>query len=379
LAAAGGGSFIQESDDDDDDELPSFLQVRSRSAAKMREAEWQSQAADYLMSEGNRIGSWVLSQVGSHLQGDPFGKVKGMIAEMIEKLVAEQAEEASHKAWCDQELTKSVKSQKSKDAKIEDLSTRIEKAESASAKLSEQIKTIAGELAEMDDSDAQATTMRQKEHAEFVIKRDDLMGALKATQTAIKVLQDYYSGKSLLQTKTPSDSSSMSSLMQENTDAEQPKGSAAASIIGLIEVAESDFSKALSEAQAAEGLAQDEYETMIQDNKVSRAEKQMDQKNKNAENGRLKNLISETKLDHKDASDELAAVVEYLDKLKGDCETKAPSFEERQKRRKQEMDGLQNAMAIMSGQAIAFMQGSGIDQSFARSQGLASVASLLRR
>merc|ERR1719359_2039896 len=94
---------------------------------------------------------------------------------------------------------------------------------------------------------------------------------------------------------------------------------------------------------------------MVQDNKVSRAEKMQDQKNKKAEMQRLENTIAETKLDHKDASDELNAILEYMDKLKGSCETKAPSFEERQKRRKEEMEGLQNALAILEGKAIALV------------------------
>merc|ERR550537_3656 len=135
----------------------------------------------------------------------------------------------------------------------------------------------------------------------------------------------------------------MSSLMQEreHESATQPAGSAASAVIGMLEVAEDD--------------AQAEYETMVQDNKVSRAEKMTDQKNKKAEVQRLENTIAETKLDHKDASDELNAILEYMDKLKGSCETKAPSFEERQKRRKEEMEGLQNALAILEGKAIALV------------------------
>merc|ERR1719456_2096131 len=168
--------------------------------------------------------------------------------------------------------------------------------------------------------------------------------------------------------------SSMTSLMQERTSSDQPAGGAAASVLGLLEVAESDFSKALAEAKAAEDAAQQEYEEMIQDNMVSRAEKTADTKNKQAEKQRLDNLVSETKMDSKDADDELTAVMEYFDKLKGSCETKTPSFEERQARRKQEMEGLQNALAILEGKAIALLEtGEG-------SIGpMPSAASLLRR
>merc|ERR1719486_1721846 len=164
----------------------------------------------------------------------------------------------------------------------------------------------------------------------------------------------------------------MTSLMQASTGSDQPAGGAAASVLGLLEVAESDFSKALAEGQAAEDAAQQEHEEMITDNRVARGEKTQDQKAKVAEKGRLDNLVSETKLDSKDASDELDAVLEYFDKLKGSCETKAPSFKERQARRKQEMEGLQNALAILEGKAIALLD-------TGAQAGYSAAASLLRR
>merc|ERR1719261_314646 len=114
------------------------------------QSQWQSQAADYLMQEGDKIGSWVLAQVGSHIQADPFGKVKGMIQEMVEKLLEEQAEEAEHKTWCDGEMTKTKKSLTSKQDKMDDISTKIEKAKAMSAKLDEQVKVLGKELADLD-------------------------------------------------------------------------------------------------------------------------------------------------------------------------------------------------------------------------------------
>merc|ERR1719359_1266943 len=106
---------------------------------------------------------------------------------------------------------------------------------------------------------------------------------------------------------------------------------------------------------------------MAQDNKVSRTEKETDMKNKQAEADRIDNQVSETSLDAKESQQEMSAVEEYMDKLKGSCETKAPSHEERQARRQQEMEGLQNALAIIEGKAVGLLQED------------TSVASLLRR
>merc|ERR1719265_1776469 len=100
---------------------------------------------------------------------------------------------------------------------MEDINTKIEKAKATSAKLEEQVKALAGELADMDTQDQQATEMRQKENEEFKAQKKDLQAAQEATATAVKVLKSYYSGKSFMQT---GDTSSMTSLMQEHTAAD---------------------------------------------------------------------------------------------------------------------------------------------------------------
>merc|ERR1719161_558051 len=50
---------------------------------------------------------------------------------------------------------------------------------------------------------------------------------------------------------------------------------------------------------------------------------------------------------------ELDAVLEYLDKLKPQCETKAMSYEEKKQRREAEIAGLKEALSILSGDAMA--------------------------
>merc|ERR1719271_945249 len=84
--------------------------------------------------------------------------------------------------------------------------------------------------------------------------------------------------------------------------------------------------------------------------------KETEEKNKAAEGQRIGNVISETAMDHDDSKKELAAVQEYDTKLKASCETKTPTFEEREARRKAEIEGLQTALGILDGKDIALAQ-----------------------
>jgi len=354
------GAFVQTGSDS-----PSFLQTRSRSRMAVRGKsmmavsaesqmlrERQMQAADFLSGLGENSNNWVLAQIANHLQADPFGKVKDMITEMVEKLLQEQAEEAEHKAWCDAEMAKTSKQVNSNTARVQETNVRIEEAASASSKLKMQISGLIKEMGQIDSSQAEATSMRNQENAEFKVQQEDLSAGQKAVITAIQVLRNYYEGGSFVQRNTDA---SMESLMQVNNQ-DQVTGSASNSILALLEVAESDFSKSLAELTAAEDVAVEENKKLAQDNRVARASKLADQKGKEQEKQHLDSLVSQTKLDLKDSQEELDAIMEYMDKLRGSCETKAPAFEERQARRKQELDGLQNALAILEGKAIALLQ-----------------------
>merc|ERR1740130_1940976 len=48
----------------------------------------------------------VIARYGSKNAGDAFGKVKGLIEDMITKLEKEAESEATEKAYCDQEMAK---------------------------------------------------------------------------------------------------------------------------------------------------------------------------------------------------------------------------------------------------------------------------------
>merc|ERR1719161_2708480 len=201
-----------------------------------------------------------------------------MIQEMVEKLLAEQAQESEHKAWCDAEMGKTQASLDVKTDRVEELATRLEKTKAQAAQLKREGQELLQEIQALDVAVKEATAMRQTEAEDWAAKKKDYETGQQACAAAIKVLRQYYEGKSFLQTSA-----------QTESKAKDPAG-----IIGLLEVAESDFSRMYAEGMAAEDAAISEFETFTQDSKVSRAAKETEVKNKAAERQRIGNVISGT-------------------------------------------------------------------------------------
>ena len=57
--------------------------------------------------------------------------------------------------------------------------------------------------------------------------------------------------------------------------------------------------------------------------------------------------------DHETTSKELDAIIDYLEKLKPQCENKAMTYEERKARREAEVEGLREALSILEGGDVA--------------------------
>merc|ERR1719271_1534779 len=123
---------------------------------------------------------------------DPFAKVKSMIAEMIEKLEKEGSAAASHKEYCDKELSESNAAKADHEADIEKLTTKLDQMSSASAELKEEVAALQKELAQLAASQAEMDKMRQAEHATFVKDSTETKEGLEGVKGALKVLKDYY-------------------------------------------------------------------------------------------------------------------------------------------------------------------------------------------
>jgi len=281
---------------------------------------------------------------------DVFTKIKGLISDMIAKLEKEAEEDATEKAYCDEEMAKTEAKQTELEDDISKLSAKIDKAAATSAKRKEQVKELQAELAALAKEQAELDAIRSEEHGAYSTAKAELEAGITGVQKALSVLRDYYGGAALLQ-------SDDFSMMQQPAMPEKHKaaGGAGGSIINLLEVCESDFSSNLAKEETQEADAVSEYEKVTQENKVSKTMKDQDVKYKTQEFKSLDKEISELSGDKGTASTELAAVNEYYGKLKDRCVAKPESYADRKARREAEIQGLKEALQVLESET-AFVQ-----------------------
>ncbi len=288
---------------------------------------------------------------------DPFGKVRDMVSTMIAKLEKEAAEETTEKAYCDEQMSKT----EAKKAELEDdvakMSTKIDKAVARSAELKQQVQELQAQLAALTKEQAEMDGMRMQEHHAFVQAKADLELGLTGVRQALGVLRDYYASKSEAGLLQDGQMASMASLMQQPAAPEKhtKAGGAGGSIIGILEVVESDFAKNLAKEETEEEDAQSSYDKMTQENAVTKTTNEQDVKYKEQESKSLDQTIAEISSDRETTNSELAAVNEYYAQISGRCIAKPETYEDRKASREAEIAGLKQALTVLEDET-AFVQ-----------------------
>merc|ERR1719401_2197309 len=260
----------------------------------------------------------------------PFDKVKGLISSMIAKLESERSVEAAEKSYCDKELKETNEKKADKTAEIEKLSIAVDKAMARSAALKEEVAELQKALASLAKSEAEMNQIRQDQNADYVKNSADMQKGIQGVKLALKLLREYYAS---------------------DGKAHAAAEGAGSSIIGLLEVCESDFTKALAEIVSAEETAKADFEETSKANEIERVARQADVEYKTKERASLDKAASEASSDRSGVQDELDAVLQYLGSLEKRCIAKPEQYSDRKARRDAELSGLREALSILEGEA----------------------------
>merc|ERR1719240_1524246 len=302
---------------------------------------------EYLQSKAKLSKSHLLMLVAAKMTG-PFDKVKKMIKDMIVKLMEEATEESEHKGWCDTEMSTNKQTREDKSDQVSTLTAESEELSAKIAKLGTEMAELSDAIAEIDAAVAKATELRTAEKAKNAVTVEEAKEAQVAVAKALTVLNDFYAK-----------AAEATALVQ--TGQEPPatfdgaytgQQSSSTGVIGMLEVIESDFARLEAETSTAESEAEAEFERFSDDSAQDKAVKNMDLENKGKDKATAESDLLATKKDLEATQTELDAALAYYDKLKPSCVEAGLSYEERVRQREEEIQSLQEALKILSGEDI---------------------------
>jgi DNA repair exonuclease SbcCD ATPase subunit len=291
----------------------------------------------------------VLSALAVRVAEDPFVKVKKMIKDLIVRLMEEANEEAEHKGWCDTELSTNEQTRKEKTSAVETLHAEIDELTASIAKGTQEISDLTAQIADIDKAVAEATEIREKEKADNTQTISDSQDAQTAVAQAVTVLKEFYEkaaeATSLLQAEPEIFDEPYKGMQSEN-----------GGIVGMLEVIQSDFARLETDTKAAEAEAQRSYDEFSSESAVNRAQNVKDVEHKTTKKTNEESALNTKEADLEGTQKELDAALAYYEKLKPSCVDAGVSYEDRVGRRKEEIESLQEALRILNGEDLAFLQ-----------------------
>merc|ERR1719510_583584 len=124
----------------------------------------------------------------------------------------------------------------------------------------------------------------------------------------------------------------------------------------MIDLLIQDLDKEMIEAETEEKDAQADYEAMLADSKAKRAADSQALTEKGANKADLDGDLEAARASKESKSSELAATLEYIAQLHGECDWLLKNFDARKAARNGEIDSLVNAKAILSGADYSLIQ-----------------------
>jgi len=289
----------------------------------------QLKAAQFLRAAAARSNSNTLSTLAVRISDSPMDKVIKMINELIARLHAEAAEEAEHMGWCNTELSKNEATRKEKTNEIIAQTAKFDKNTATIARLNKEISEHNDDISETQKALAEATDLRNKESAANKKTVDEAKAAQSAVADAIAVLQAFY--------QKANESSAYSSGNQGGGQ----------SVLGMLEVIQSDFARLEAETEKAEENAtqlHSNYETESESN-IAKNQAQVESKT-----GAMNTATADkadAKNDRERAQKSLDLANQELEKLRPTCIDAGSSHSERMQSRQDEIQSLKEALEIL--------------------------------
>jgi len=349
-----------------DKTVNSFTQVASvsHSLSKQKEQKLRDRAGAALAKVAGHNPSPQLILIMTSVHLDAFTKVIAEIDKMTAELKKQQQEEVEKRDWCIAELNKNNLTMEAAYDKQAALMQKIADLESSIETMKKDIEAKTNEIAEMQTQMKRASEDREAENADFQqVATDQRLTQMILTKALDRMKQVY----ALLQQRARAHLRALHQhqapgaphIETSATDTDPGSGPArftkyeknagGSKVVAMIEGVINDSKALEAEAIAGEQDAQTAYENFMKESNDSITKLSEAIANLSAAKGKAEEDLSMAKSDLDSTNKELQGLHDEATDLHESCDYLLKNFEVRQAARQNEMDGLAEAKAILSG------------------------------
>jgi hypothetical protein len=303
-----------------------------------------------------RLASTVRTATKGH-----FDAVIESVDGMLTTLHDEQEADTEQKYWCISEIDKNERDKSDFEYAISQLDAKIKRAEVKKSELEDDKAKTLENNATLAQMVIDARADREAQSAEYTTAKADDIAAISLLADAMAALSEYGENNAFVQQKTkqPVFDISEDAAPQEQFSSADEHAGAQTGVIKLMAAIKEDLEHEVSLATKAEAKAALNFaKLVITSNEQHEAY--------NAEVVGLDDAIAATDLTiskHKDTRTdteaELQATVDYLLRIKPNCDWILGAFDSRQSARRAEAKGLNEAKSVLAGAAptnVGFLQ-----------------------
>jgi len=326
------------------DKTISFIQVNGASSLSSHQERAKTAAMKRILSAAKKSKNWALASLAVTVRLDAFTKVKAAMDKMLAELKAQQKAEYAKWEECKKEIDETEDKIKEGENTKEDLDQKHSDLTNTLEALSADTAKLKGEVADMEVALKKAGEQRKAENGVYQQSINDQRAAITILNMAMARLKKFY---------TPS-----AQLVQVNLHAAPPpkpssnayaKSSNSGGVLQMLATIISDAESAESVLKLDEQDAQKDYAEFVSTTTASiEADRNSIAQNEEqaAQASGEKSETEESQLANDASLKELNGL---LTATHGDCDYVIKYFDLRQTSRKEEMNAIEEAKAILSG------------------------------
>jgi len=307
-------------------------------------------------------------------------KVVGLLKEMSEQIEKEGADDAEMydkmACWCETNTKEKTKAIADAQQRITDLNAAVPEYAAKAAQLDVDIKQLAKDLGIATTALEEATGIREKEHAEFLLAEKDMISNIASLKGAVGVMSKVAAGAALnqetmgqiqgllkknmqhhrvlLQGLTSTQHKVVYSFIQSKPAAmlQQTRGKRSAApssaIFGILKSMKEQFETSLAEAQEEEKLGVAQFEDLEKAKTAEIAANKDLSETKKVQLADAKEKNAQSKEDLADTRAQLSADNKFLSDVNLKCDSADKDYADRVKVRNEELKAVSETIAILT-------------------------------